>query len=323
MAELPTFPDGDRVSSLTVLDFGLFRVWGRDGTGERVIGIPGYLVTTRAGRRILIDTGFPPDYATDAATAAARDGLGSFGEVVRLTPENLPSGQVARLGLTLADIDVVVLTHSDIDHWGSVHLFAGVPVICAAADRALPHPRHFGAGGPQFPWPDLDWRAVAGDADLLPGFTLLSTPGHAPGHLSVLLDLPGDGAVVLTADAVSRPAEIAEGFASAWDPDLAAASAARLVRPGRRGDLGALPGPVAAPAQGTVGLAPRHRAGPEVMADSRRAGRRCCGAATGARRHPVACRRARVPTVLQPRKYRDHRPGSRAANTVAGVRHLC
>lgn len=228
MQGLPTFPDGDRVSSLTVLDFGLFRVWGRDGTGERVIGIPGYLVTTAQGRRVLIDTGFPPDYATDAAAASARDGLGSFGEVVRLTAENLPAGQLARLGLTPADIDVVVLTHSDIDHWGSVHLFTDVPVICAAADRALPHPRHFGAGGPQLPWPALDWRPVDRDADLLPGFAILSTPGHAPGHLSVMLDLPDAGPVILTADAVSRPAEIAEGFASAWNPALAAASAARL-----------------------------------------------------------------------------------------------
>ena len=234
MQGLPTFPDptfsnGDRVSSLVVLDFGLFRVWGRDGTGERVIGIPGYLVTTARGRRILIDTGFPPEYAVDPVAAVARDGLADFGEVVRLTADNLPEGQLGRLGLTVADIDVVVLTHSDIDHWGSVHLFTRAPVICAAADRALPYPRHAGAGGPRLPWPDLDWRPVAGDADLLPGFRLLSTPGHAPGHLSVLLDLPDAGPVILTADAVSRPAEIAEGFASAWNPGVAAASAARLM----------------------------------------------------------------------------------------------
>jgi N-acyl homoserine lactone hydrolase len=229
MIVLPAFPDGDRVSSLCVLDFGLFRVWGRDGTGERVIGIPGYLVTTVQGRHVLIDTGFPPEYAVDPAAAVARDGLGGFGRVERLTPDNLPGGQLARLGLTVGDIDAVVLTHSDVDHWGSVHRFDRAPVVVAAADRALPHPRHAGAAGPQRPWPDLDWRPVEGDADLLAGFTILSTPGHAPGHLSVMLDLPDAGCVILTADAVSRPAEIAEGFATAWDPALAAASAARLM----------------------------------------------------------------------------------------------
>ncbi len=224
----PTFPENDRVSSLAVLDYGLFRVHGRDGTGERVIGIPGYLVTTAQGRHVLIDTGFPPDYATDGRAAADRDGLDAFGTVLRLTPDNLPAGQLARLGLTIADIDAVILTHSDIDHWGSVHLFRDVPVLIGTDDRAQPHPRHFGAAGPQLPWPDLDWRPVAGDTALLPGLTLLATPGHAPGHLSVLLDLPETGAVLLTADAVSRPAEVAEGFASAWDPAQAAASATRL-----------------------------------------------------------------------------------------------
>jgi N-acyl homoserine lactone hydrolase len=238
MSDLPTFPDTDCVSSLAVLDYGLFRVHGHDGTGERVIGIPGYLVTTAEGRHILIDTGFPPDYATDAQAAAARDGLGSFGEVLRLTPDNLPAGQLARLGLTIADIDAVVLTHSDIDHWGSVHLFREVPVLIGAEDRAQPHPRHFGASGPQLPWPDLDWRRVDGDRTLLPGLTLLATPGHAPGHLSILLELPETGALLLTADAISRPAEVEEGFASAWDPIRAAASAARIL--GLARDRGAM-----------------------------------------------------------------------------------
>jgi N-acyl homoserine lactone hydrolase len=229
MTTLPTFPDGDRVSSLAVLDYGLFRVHGQDGTGARIIGIQGYLVSTVAGRHILIDTGFPPDYATDMRAAADRDGLDAFGVVLHLTPENLPAGQLARLGLTPADIDAVILTHSDIDHWGSVHLFHDVPVLIGADDRAQPHPRHFGVSGPQLPWPDLDWRHVAGDVTLLPGLTLLATPGHAPGHLSVLLDLPETGAVLLTADAISRPAEVAEGFGSAWNPALAAASATRIL----------------------------------------------------------------------------------------------
>jgi N-acyl homoserine lactone hydrolase len=229
MTDLPTFPGDDRVSSLAVLDYGLFRVHGQDGTGERVIGIQGYLVSTAAGRHILIDTGFPPDYATDPKAAADRDGLDAFGVLLGLTEDNLPAGQLARLGLTPADVDAVILTHSDIDHWGSVHLFNDVPVLIGADDRAQPHPRHFGASGPQLPWPDLDWRPVTGDVPLLPGLTLLSSPGHAPGHLSVLLDLPETGAVLLTADAVSRPAEVLEGFGSAWAPSIAADSAARLL----------------------------------------------------------------------------------------------
>jgi N-acyl homoserine lactone hydrolase len=54
-------------------------------------------------------------------------------------------------------------------------------------------------------------------------------PGHAPGQLAALVHLPVTGAVLLTGDAVSRPGEIAEGFAGAEDAAAARASAARLM----------------------------------------------------------------------------------------------
>jgi N-acyl homoserine lactone hydrolase len=50
--------------------------------------------------------------------------------------------------------------------------------------------------------PHLRYRLVDGDTDILPGLTLVSTPGHAPGHQSVLVRLPRTGAVLLAIDAV-------------------------------------------------------------------------------------------------------------------------
>ncbi len=47
-----------KLARLYVLDLGLFEVRG----GERVIGIPGFLLQTDRGANILFDTGFPPDY---------------------------------------------------------------------------------------------------------------------------------------------------------------------------------------------------------------------------------------------------------------------
>ena len=58
----------------------------------------------------------------------------------------------------------------------------------------------------------------------------LLAPGHAPGQLAFLLELPETGPVLLACDAISRPAEIEEGFADAADPPAARASAARLMR---------------------------------------------------------------------------------------------
>ena len=72
-------------------------------------------------------------------------------------------------------------------------------------------------------------RLVEGDVDLGPGLRVLSAPGHAPGQLSLLVELPETGAVLLTSDAVSRPAEITRGFDTTADRETAVASAARIM----------------------------------------------------------------------------------------------
>jgi len=50
-----------------------------------------------------------------------------------------------------------------------------------------------------------------------------------PGQLALLVHLPETGPVLITGDAISRPAEIGEGFDTALDPVLARHSAARLM----------------------------------------------------------------------------------------------
>ena len=81
---------GDRLARLTILDFGLFHVHA-----GRTIGIPGYLLETAGGRRILVDTGFPPAYIRNPVEAGRRDGLDGFGTLLSPTEQQTPQGQAS------------------------------------------------------------------------------------------------------------------------------------------------------------------------------------------------------------------------------------
>jgi N-acyl homoserine lactone hydrolase len=209
---------------LAILNYGTFQVH-KDG---RLIGIPGYCI--RADQRIiLVDTGFPDAYAYDAEAASAFDGLGVFGQVVNLTPDNLPAAQLALLGIRPDQVTDLLLTHTHIDHVGGIEHFPQAQIIIGAAERALPAPLYWADRRP-YAWPEVTYLLIERDTELLPGLTLLATPGHSPGHLSLVLDFP-DGTIMLTADAISRPAELMEDrFGGAWDEAQTRMQAQRLMQ---------------------------------------------------------------------------------------------
>lgn len=212
-----------QIARLYILDLGLFEVRG----GERVIGIPGFLLQTDRGANILFDTGFPPAYLTDPDRPAS-DGLPRFGRLIDFRKDQTAEGALALIGLTPADIDLVILSHSHIDHVGSLPLFAHAPIVLTAVERAEPAPLYFGSARP-IPWPDAPYRLIDADTPVCDGLTLIPTPGHTPGHLSALVSLPDGRRVILAADAINRASEPAEGFADADDPVAAKVSADRLV----------------------------------------------------------------------------------------------
>jgi N-acyl homoserine lactone hydrolase len=150
-----------------------------------------YLVETKEGKRILIDSGFPGDLPRPADAPPA------------VNQKNVLE-HLAELGLRADDIDMVIATHFDVDHVGYHDSFKKAEFIVQREHYELArggHPRFAGARG-HWDHPELRYRLVEGDVELSPGLRLIETSGHVPGHQSVLVRLPQTGAVLLAIDAV-------------------------------------------------------------------------------------------------------------------------
>jgi N-acyl homoserine lactone hydrolase len=113
-------------------------------------------------------------------------------------PKTLAS-QLEQLGVKPADIKYVAVSHTHPDHIGNVELFPQATLLVQKAEYEWPNPLGVGRFKPEHPATKLSGdHDVFGDGSV----TILSTPGHTPGHQSLLMRLPKTGAVLLSGDAV-------------------------------------------------------------------------------------------------------------------------
>lgn len=98
--------------------------------------------------------------------------------------------------LDLAGIDIVVNTHLHFDHCGGNHLFAGTPIYVQR--RELDDARRLDDYTIR-EWvdpPGVQYTAVDGEFELLPGLRLVPAPGHTPGLQVVVVETGGRPVVV-------------------------------------------------------------------------------------------------------------------------------
>ncbi|MGY4624079.1 N-acyl homoserine lactonase family protein [Bradyrhizobium sp. USDA 4486] len=109
------------------------------------------------------------------------------------------AAQLDQLGVKPDDIKTMAVSHTHPDHVGNVELFPQAILYVQKAEYDWP-----GANNePRFK-PSHPVELLTGDKDVFGdgSVTILSTPGHTPGHQSLLVKLPKTGAVVLSGDAV-------------------------------------------------------------------------------------------------------------------------
>ena len=199
------------------------------GDGERiVIPIVGYLIETDDGRHVLVDSGMHKKHVEDPL---ATFGGTPFAELltVIMRPEDYVVNRLAELGLTPADVDILVSTHFHFDHAGNHGDFGASRIVTqrTAYEYAKANPGAF----PQDIWdlPHLRYEMIDGDAELVPGVELIESSGHVPGHMSVLVRLPKTGNKLLAIDAVYTWENLeSDNWRSQHDPETARASARKL-----------------------------------------------------------------------------------------------
>ena len=138
---------------------------------------------------------------------------------------------LAAHGVSIDDIGTVISSHLHFDHCGQNDRFGHAEVFVQRAEadaaRAPNHTVHEWA----FP-SEVDLTEIEGDYQVTPAVRIVATPGHTPGHQSVLIEEGDDQRTVLCCQA----AWDVESFDAAvlgddgWDASIGAASLGRLHR---------------------------------------------------------------------------------------------
>ncbi|GAB3681310.1 MBL fold metallo-hydrolase [Saccharopolyspora tripterygii] len=226
-------PDGEAsVSASALFPASTQELWDahRDlfDADDRLLMTLGSFLIRTGGRTILVDLGF----GDHTVAFPAADGEFRSGRLLTSLREE---------GLTPQDVDTVFYTHMHIDHVG-----------WTAQDGALTfnRARHLVGEGELEYWrsPDNPLDAVGPDPEnvlapltervdsvadgttIAPGVTVVATPGHTPGHCSLVLS-SGQERALLLGDAIHCPAQLTENEVSLafdTDPVLAARTRDRI-----------------------------------------------------------------------------------------------
>ena len=195
------------VDKIWVLDTGRVTLdksilTGGMGFGQKVLA-PVWCVLAQTGEGfVMIDTGLDPYGITDPDHTW---GIRAKTVVPVMTPENDVRELLKKISVSPDDIKYVITTHMHWDHTGANRFISNATYVVQMSEYAFayyPETRistsymknHFDY--------KQNYKLIEGDFELMPGVMILYTPGHTPGHQSVLLTMKDGKEIIITGDAV-------------------------------------------------------------------------------------------------------------------------
>jgi N-acyl homoserine lactone hydrolase len=187
---------GKTAERLYVLDCGALHLQDGGRVGPAFAGKPldlldsCYLIKTAQGY-FLWETGAPDSLVTTPAQP---------GTPLVLSRTKTLAAQLQDLGVKPADIKFMAISHTHGDHAGNVDTLPGVTLLMQKAEYDFAF-----AAGKQPPFaPAHPVEKIEGEKDVFGDGTLrlVPTPGHTPGHQSLVVRLAKTGTLVLSGDAV-------------------------------------------------------------------------------------------------------------------------
>ena len=178
---------------------------------------------------LLWDTGVPESALHDPK------GWSTLPKLIVYHLDKTLTDQLAAIGLKTTDISYVALSHSHGDHIGNVRLFPNSTVLMQRAEYAW-------ISSPDGPNDNVNQlkalarkllgtpkhlRLLDGDTDVFGdgSVTLVSTPGHTPGHQSLLIHLKNSGFIILSGDVVHLEENFEKNTVPSLNTDKAASIA--------------------------------------------------------------------------------------------------
>ncbi|MGH8629926.1 MAG: N-acyl homoserine lactonase family protein [Burkholderiales bacterium] len=148
------------------------------------------------------------DTGLSDSIASTPEGVSVLGGLLVLRVNRTLASQLAEIGLSPVDVTHLAISHFHSDHCGNANLFT-------TATLYIQQPEYDAAFGPEpakFGFVPANYERLRanpvvklnGDHDVFGdgSVVILTTPGHTPGHQSLLVRLPKSGAVLLSGDMV-------------------------------------------------------------------------------------------------------------------------